>query len=213
MRILKATRSNILAASRIVIKGGLVVYPTETVYGLGCDPFNVEAVKRVFKVKGKRRKPLPVLASSLNHIERIAYMSQDGKKIAEKFWPGSLTLIFPKKPVLPDVVTCNIDTVGVRIPKHKIALQLISLSNGLLIGTSANKTGEEPPRTVHEAAQKLKEEVDVFLDGGPTSLGRPSTVADFTSKKPRILREGPVSLEEISDIILRKKQSTSNHKM
>jgi L-threonylcarbamoyladenylate synthase len=213
MRILKATRSNILAASRIVIKGGLVVYPTETVYGLGCDPFNVEAVKRVFKVKGKRRKPLPVLASSLNHIERIAYMSQDGKKIAEKFWPGSLTLIFPKKPVLPDIVTCNIDTVGVRIPKHDVALQLISLSNDLLIGTSANKTGEKPPRTVHEAAQQLKEEVDVFLDGGPTTLGRPSTVADLTSKKPRILREGPVSLEEISDTILRKKKNTPNYKM
>jgi len=210
MRILKATRRNILAASRIVIKGGLVAYPTETVYGLGCDPFNVEAVKRVFKVKGERRKPLPVLASSLNHVERIAYMSQDGKKIAEKFWPGPLTLVFPKKLVLPDVVTCNVDTVGVRIPKHDISLQLISLSNGLLIGTSANKTGEKPPRTVHEAAQQLKEEAEVFLDGGPTTLGRPSTVADLTSRKPRILREGPVGLEEISDIILRKKKSTSN---
>jgi len=204
MRILKATRNNILTASRIVRKGGLVVYPTETVYGLGCNPFNIEAVKRVFKVKGERRKPLPILASSIKHVEKIASISQEGKKIAKNFWPGPLTLVFPKKLVLPDIVTCNLDSVGVRIPKHDAALQLISLSNGLLIGTSANKTGEKPPRTIQEATQQLKEEVDVILDGGPTSLGRPSTVADLTSKKPRILREGPISLKEISDIISKK---------
>jgi L-threonylcarbamoyladenylate synthase len=201
MRLLKATRDNILTASRIVRKGGLVVYPTETVYGLGCDPFNTEAVKRVFDVKGERKKPPPILASSINHVEKIAYMSQAGKKVAEKFWPGPLTLVFPKKPVLPDIVTCNLDSVGVRIPKHDVALKLISLSNGLLIGTSANRTGEKPPRNVHEATRQLKEEVDIFLDGGPTTLGKPSTVADLTSKKPAILREGPISLKEISDVI------------
>lgn len=204
MRILKATRNNVLAASRIVRKGGLVVYPTETVYGLGCDPFNIEAVKRIFKVKGERRKPLPILASSINHVEKIASMSQEGKKIAKKFWPGPLTLVFPKKLVLPNMVTCNLNSVGVRIPKHDVALQLISSSNGLLIGTSANKTGEKPPRTVQEATQPLKEDVDVVLDGGPTTLGKPSTVADLTTKKPRILREGPISLKEISDIISKK---------
>jgi L-threonylcarbamoyladenylate synthase len=201
MRLLKATRDNILTASRIVRKGGLVVYPTETVYGLGCDPFNTEAVKRVFDVKGERKKPPPILASSINHVEKIAYMSQAGKKVAEKFWPGPLTLVFPKKPVLPDIVTCNLDSVGVRIPKHDVALKLISLSNGFLIGTSANRTGEKPPRNVHEATRQLKEDVDIFLDGGPTTLGKPSTVADLTSKKPAILREGPISLKEISDVI------------
>jgi len=206
MRILKATRDNILTASRIVGKGGLVVYPTETVYGLGCDPFNIEAVKRVFEVKGERRKPPPILASRINHVKKIASMSQEGKKVAEKFWPGPLTLVFPKKLVLPDIVTCNLHSVGVRIPKHDIALQLISLSNGLLIGTSANRTGEKPPRNVHEATRQLKEEVDIFLDGGPTTLGKPSTVADLTSKKPRILREGPISLKEISDVISKEKK-------
>ena len=205
MRILKATRNNILTASRIVRKGGLVVYPTETVYGLGCDPFNIEAVKRIFKVKGERRKPLPILASSVKHVEKIAFISQEGEKIAKEFWPGPLTLVFPKKLILPDIVTCNLDSVGVRIPKHDVALKLIDLSNGLLVGTSANKTGEKPPRTVQEAIQQLKEEVDVILDGGRTSLGRPSTVADLTSKKPRILREGPISLKEISNIISKKK--------
>lgn len=207
MRILKATKNSILTASRIVIKGGLVVYPTETVYGLGCDPFNMGAVKRVFEVKGKRRKPPPILASSINHVKQIAFMSQEGEKVAKKFWPGPLTLVFPKKLVLPDFVTCNLDSVGVRIPKHDVALRLISLSNGLLIGTSANRTGEKPPRTVHEATQQLKEEVDLFLDGGPTILNKPSTVADLTSRKPRILREGPISLKEISDAISKKNKS------
>jgi L-threonylcarbamoyladenylate synthase len=207
MRILKSTRNNILAASRIVRKGGLVVYPTETVYGLGCNPFKLDAVKRVFEVKGERRKPPPILASSINHVEKIAYISEAGKKVAEKFWPGPLTLVFPKTLVLPDIVTCNFDSVGVRIPKHDVALQLISLSNGLLIGTSANRTGHEPPRNVHEATQQLKEEVDIFLDGGPTTIGKPSTVADLTSKKLRILREGPISLKEISDIISKERRT------
>ena len=212
MRVLKATRDNILTASRIARKGGLVVYPTETVYGLGCDPFNIEAVKRVFEVKGERRKPPPILASSISHVEKIAYMSQAGKKVAEKFWPGPLTLVFPKKLVLPDIATCNLDSVGVRIPKHNVALQLISLSNGLLIGTSANRTGEKPPRDIHEATRQLKEEVDIFLDGGPTTLGKPSTVADLTSKKPRILREGPITLKEILDTISKKKKNAPNQK-
>ena len=208
MRILKATRNNIQTVSRIVRKGGLVVYPTETVYGLGCDPFNIEAVRRVFKVKGERRKPPPILASDINQVKRIAYVSQEGEKIAKKFWPGPLTLVFPKKLTLSDIATCNLDSVGVRIPNHDVALELISLSNGLLVGTSANRTGEKPPQTVHEATKQLKEEVDVFLDDGPTSLGMPSTVADLTSKKPRILREGPIGLNEVLDAISQENRST-----
>ncbi len=209
MRILKATSKNIQDVALIVRNGGLVVYPTETVYGLGCDPFNIEALNRAFKVKGERRKPPPILASSINHVKKIAYVSKEGEKVAKKFWPGPLTLVFPKRLVLPNIVTCNLDSVGVRIPRHDVALELISLSNGLLLGTSANRTGEKPPRTICEATQQLKEEVDAFLDSGPTSLGTPSTVADLTLKKPRILREGPISLKEISDAISEKNKSTS----
>ena len=201
MRILKATSDNVSIASEMVRKGGLVIYPTDTVYGLGCDPFNVTAVKRVSKVKGERRKPLPILASSIEHVEKIASLSQEAKKIAKEFWPGPLTLVVPKKPVLPDFVTYNLDSVGVRVPKHDVALQLITLSNGLLVGTSANKTGEKPPRTAQEAAQQLEEEVDIILNGGPATLGMPSTVVDLTSKKPRILREGPVSFKEILEAL------------
>jgi L-threonylcarbamoyladenylate synthase len=201
MTLLKATRNNIMVAARIVERGGLVVYPTETVYGLGCNPFNVEAVKRILKVKGDRRKPLPVLAASIDAADKVAFIPQIGKRLAAKFWPGPLTLVFPKKPALPDVVTFGRDSVGLRIPDNDVALHLISLSGGLLIGSSANRTGEEPPRTVQEISGELKEMVDVVLDGVATVQGRPSTVADLTSEKPRILREGPISLKEILDAL------------
>ena len=197
MRILKATKENVLTASQTVKTGGLVVYPTDTVYGLGCDPFNVEAVKRVFRVKGERKKPLPILASGIEHVEKIAYLSKDARKIVERFWPGQLMIIVPKKPTLPNIVTCNLGSVGVRMPKNDLAIQFISLSNGLLVGTSANKTGKKPALTASEAAEQLGREVDVILDVGPTSLGVPSTVIDLTLEKPRILRKGPVSSEDI----------------
>lgn len=201
MQILRATRRNILAASRTVKAGGLVVYPTETVYGLGCNPFHTEAVKQIFKVKGLRKKPLPILASNIEYVEKIAHLSQEARRIAEQLWPGPLTLVVPKKPVLPDAVTSGIDSVGVRIPHHDVAIQLICLSSGLLVGTSANKTGREPPRTAYEAAEQLGEEVNLILDGGTTLLGAPSTIVDLTSDEPRILREGSVSLKEITDAL------------
>ena len=201
MTVLKATKNNIIAASNIVKRGGLVVYPTETVYGLGCSPLDTRAVKRVLDVKGDRNKPLPVLAAGIEDVERVAFISQKGKRLAAKFWPGPLTMVFPKKSSLPDIVTFNHDSVGLRIPDNNIALQLISLCGGLLIGSSANITGEEPPRDVQEISGKLKEMVDVVLDGGPAVEGTPSTVADLTSDKPSILREGPISLKAILDAL------------
>jgi L-threonylcarbamoyladenylate synthase len=201
MTILKATKNNIMVAARSVRRGGLVVYPTETVYGLGCDPFNIEAVKRVLDLKGERKKPLPVLAASIGDADKIAFISPNSRKLAAKFWPGPLTMVFPKKPNFPDVVTFSLDSVGLRIPNNDIALHLTRLSGGLLIGSSANRTGEEPPRQVQEISGELKEMVDVVLDGGAAAQGMPSTVADLTSEKPRILREGPISLKEILDAL------------
>lgn len=201
MTVLKATKSNIMVAAQIVKRGGLVIYPTETVYGLGCDPFNVKAVKRILKVKGDRSKPLPILAASIADAEKVAFISPNGKRLATKFWPGPLTMIFPKKPNFPDVVTLGWDSVGLRIPSNDVALHLLGLSGGLLIGSSANRTGEDPPREIQEISAELKEMVDVVLDGGVAAQGTPSTVADLTSEKPSILREGPISLEEILDTL------------
>ncbi len=201
MRALKTTSQNIRVASQIVSNGGLVVYPTDTVYGLGCDPFNVKAVKRVFRVKGDRKKPLPILACSVADLEKIARLSDVARKIAAKFWPGPLTVIVPKKPALPDIVTNDLDSVGVRVPKHDMAIQLIRLSEGLLVGTSANKTGQKPACTASEALEQLGEEVDVVLDGGKALLEKPSTVADLTTEEPKILREGPVALKDILEAL------------
>ena len=201
MKVLKATRNNIMDAAQIVRKGGLVVYPTETVYGLGCNPLDVEAVKQLLDVKGERNKPLPILASSIGDADKIAFISPKGKRLASKFWPGPLTMVFPKKPALPDVVTFGYDSVGLRIPDNDVALSLIRLSGGLLVGSSANRTGEAPPRSVQELSEELKKMVDVVLDGGVASHGMPSTVADLTTENLLILREGPVSLEALLDAL------------
>jgi L-threonylcarbamoyladenylate synthase len=177
------------------------VYPTDTVYGLGCDPFNMKAVKRVLTVKGARKKPLPILACSVADLEKIARLSDVARKIAAEFWPGPLTLIVPKKPALPDIVTNDLASVGVRVPKHDVAMQLIRLSNGLLVGTSANKTEQKPACTASEALEQLGEEVHVVLDGGKARLGEPSTVADLTAEEPKILRDGPVAFKDILEAL------------
>ncbi|RLI20042.1 threonylcarbamoyl-AMP synthase [Candidatus Bathyarchaeota archaeon] len=201
MRLLKATKENVRLAAEIIKKGGLVIYPTDTVYGVGCNPFNVDSVKRVFEVKGRTGKPMPVLAYSIENAKRIAEFNDKALKIAEAFWPGPITLILPKKPNLPDIVTCNHRTVGVRVPNHEVALELMRLSVGLLIGTSANKTGGEPPKTVEEAVRQIGEKVDIVLDGGRVPLGMPSTVVDLTVETPTVVREGPVKLNSILKVL------------
>jgi len=199
MRILKPTVAAIKEAARTISQGGLVVYPTDTVYGLGCNPFNEDAVKRIFKVKGRGTKPLPVLASDLKAVEKIARVTDTAFILAEKFWPGPLTLVLPKRPSLPSIVSCDMSSVAVRVPNHKIALELIRMSGGLLIGTSANKTGKKPPRTGKEAAKKIGDEVDLVIDNGPAPIGASSTVVDLTQEKLEILREGPIKLKDILD--------------
>jgi L-threonylcarbamoyladenylate synthase len=197
MKTLKMTKAAMKEAARIVSEGGVIVYPTDTVYGLGCNPFNQDAVKRIFRIKGERTKPLPILALNVKEIERIAYTTQKALKLAEEFWPGSLTMILSKKSSLPSIVTRDLDSVAVRVPNHKVALELIRMSGGLLVGTSANKTGKKPPRTAAEASKQIGEEVDLTIDDGPTPIGASSTIIDLTRKKLKILRQGPIKLEDI----------------
>jgi L-threonylcarbamoyladenylate synthase len=196
MRILKATLENIRVAAKVVKEGGLVVYPTDTVYGLGCDPFNVDAVERLIAVKGSRDKALPILAYSLGDVERVAGLSERARKVGERFWPRPLTLVLPKK-FIPDVVTFGLGTVGVRVPNHKVALELLKLCGGLLVGTSANKSGCEPPCTAVGAFKQLGGEVDMVLDGGVAEFGVSSTVVDLTGGVPRLLRRGVVSFDRV----------------
>ncbi|MBX5326303.1 MAG: L-threonylcarbamoyladenylate synthase [Candidatus Bathyarchaeia archaeon] len=197
MKVLTANEKTIRIAVQTVEKGGVIVYPTDTVYGLGCDPFNREAVKRIFTIKGERTKPLPILASNIKEAEKIAHVTEQAQKLAEKFWPGPLTMVLLKKPSLLDVVTCGLDSVGVRVPNHPVALELIREAGGLLVGTSANKSGEKPPQTAEEAARQIGEEVDLVLDGGFAPLGESSTIVDLVMGIPRILRHGPVKVDDI----------------
>ncbi len=196
-KLVEASRGALREAAEVVRRGGLIVYPTDTVYGLGCDPLNARAVRRVFEVKGRGARPLPVLASSIEDIGRIAELSDAALRLAEAFWPGPLTLVLPRKPVLPSVLTCGLPSVGVRIPGHGFAIELVRACGGLLVGTSANKSGRPPPRTAREALEELGGLVELVIDGGPTPLGIPSTVLDLTGPEPKLLREGPVKIGDI----------------
>lgn len=203
MRIVKASSKNVRAAAKIVRDGGLVVYPTDTVYGLGCDPFNIDAVKRVIQVKGRSGKPLPILCGNQTSVERVAELSERERSIGKQYWPGPLTLILRKTAELPSAVTFGLPTVGVRIPDDDVALQLILLCGGVLVGTSANRIGQPPPLTAKQSLDQLDGDIDLILDGGTVKLGLPSTILDFTREKPRVLRKGSLDVDSVVNSVPR----------
>ena len=200
MRILKASQSSISDAIRVIKIGGLIVYPTDTVYGLGCDPFNTVAVKRLIDAKGERKKPLPILASDIEHVKIVAEVTEAAEKLAREFWPGPLTIVLKKKTRLPEIVTFGHDTVGVRVPNHPVALELLRRCDGILVGTSANISGKRSAVTAEEAAKQLGHKVDLILDGGRTPLGKSSTVVNLADRRLKVERVGPISLKEIESI-------------
>jgi L-threonylcarbamoyladenylate synthase len=197
MRVLKLSKQNIVIASNIIKSGGLVVFPTETVYGLGCNPLDLKAVRKIINVKGDRKKPLPVLVSDLEYAKKTAFVTTKGEILANKFWPGPLSLVFHKKTFISNIVTFGLDSIALRIPNNNDTRELISQCGGFLIGSSANITGEEPPRNINEISKKILNNVNIVLDGGTTIGGKPSTIVDLTSDTPRIIRNGPISLEKI----------------
>ncbi len=196
VRILKADLDGLASAADTVAKGGVICYPTDTVYGLGCNPLDPSAIKRIMEVKGDRTKPMPVLVKGLVDAENLAYLTDRARRVAESFWPGPLTMILQSREILPTILTPE-GRVGVRSPKHPICLGLLGLCSGALIGTSANLSGRPPATTALEALKELGDRVDIILDGGRTSLGVASTVIDLTQPKVRILREGPVEKSKI----------------
>jgi len=201
LRILKPSQSSISEAIRVIKIGGLIVYPTDTVYGLGCDPFNTLAVKRLIDAKGGRKKPLPILASDIEHVKIVAEVTEAAEKLARRFWPGPLTIVLKKKPRVPQIVTFGSDTVGVRVPNHPVALELLRRCDGLLIGTSANISGKKSTATADDAANQLGDKVDLILDGGRATLGKGSTVINLADRRFRVERAGPISLKEIESIL------------
>jgi len=177
-------------------EGNLVVYPTDTLYALGADIYNENAVKRVFKVKNRPTNvPLPVAVSCLDDINKIAFLNKNARCIANKFLPGPLTLILDKRKNISDIVTGGLDKLAVRIPNNKIALELLS-NFGPLTVTSANLHGSKVPFTIDGIHRELKESVAVYIEHGRLD-GSPSTIVDVSGNKLIIVREGIIKKREI----------------
>ena len=197
MEIVEASEENIRKAAVIIRLGGVVIYPTDTVYGLGCDPANVDATRRICEIKGRADKPLPLACSDLETARRIVEFNPIAERLAERFWPGPLTMVLPARVDYPIWVTHGARTLGVRVPDHQVARRLAKLSGGVIVSTSANKSGDPPPKTAQEAAEQIGEEVDLILDAGPAPLRQPSTVIDLSGDELWIIRPGPIRAEDI----------------
>jgi L-threonylcarbamoyladenylate synthase len=190
-------------AAEIIKKGGLVAFPTETVYGLGADAFNPLAVARIFEVKKRPYfDPLIVHVSDPADLEMLVRkIPSNAKKLIERFWPGPLTVVLLSKEEVPDIVNAGLPTVAIRMPNHPMALSLIEQADCPIAAPSANPFGYLSPTTAEHVRNQLGDEIDFILDGGPCEVGVESTIISFSGKKPRLLRPGGVPLEEIESII------------
>ena len=201
MKVLPATEENIEKAAAIIRNGGVVVYPTETVYGLGCAPQINDAAMRICEIKGRADKPLPLACSSLTVARKVAEFNPAAERLAERFWPGPLMLVLPAIMKYGMYVTHGAKTLGVRIPDHEVSRSLARQCGGVIVSTSANKAGESPPTTAEGAIQQIGKQVDIVLDGGPTHGGLPSTVLDLSGEQLWVLRSGPIAGAQIKEAL------------
>lgn len=189
-------------AAKIIMDGGLVAFPTETVYGLGADAFNAKAVAKIFDIKGRPFfDPLIVHIASIDDLSKLALnISEEVYLLAKKFWPGPLTIVLPKKKEVPEIVTAGLLTVAVRMPAHPIALKLIKASGCPIAAPSANKFGCISPTTAAHVEKQLTG-IDFILDGGSTKIGIESTVIYLNNNQIKILRHGAITVEEILEAV------------
>lgn len=182
--------------------GGVVAFPTDTVYGVGADPFQPEAIRKLYQIKGRPiDKPIPILVGSVGDVERVAQnLPPRFSQLAEQFWPGELTLIVEAKS-LPPEVTAGGDTVGVRMPDHPLALALLQRFGGAIATTSANKSDEPPATSAAEVRSALGDLVNIILDGGETTTKVASTVLDLSVSPPQIRRQGGISMDQLDPFI------------
>ncbi len=201
-------------AAEIIKKGGLVAFPTETVYGLGANALDKKAVRKIFEVKGRPLdNPVIVHIADIGDLKKLAKTIPKEAEIlvdphfkkfglgSKKFWPGPLTLVLFKKKVVPIEVTAGGNTVAIRMPKNKIALRLIKAAGVPIAAPSANLAGRPSPTTAKHVFEDLGNKIDLILDGGRTKIGLESTVLDLTVKPPQILRPGGISFEELKKVI------------
>ncbi len=182
---------------------GVVAYPTDTLYGLGAAFNDLEAVDRVFDIKGRpRNAALPLLVASSADVKQVALgLDPRAEILMEAFWPGPLTLVVPSTQATPDLVTGGRGTVAVRMPDHPVPQELVRLLGCPITGTSANPTGGPDPATAEDVRKTLGDLVDYVIDGGPAPIGQPSTVIDLTGERPRLIRAGALTVEAIEEAI------------
>lgn len=207
-KIIKITEDSIddsllMEAAKVLREGGLVAFPTETVYGLGANALNEEAAKKIYEAKG-RPSDNPLIAhiaefSALNGL--VAEVPESGKKLMEAFWPGPLTIIFKKSGAVPYGTTGGLDTVAVRMPAHPVAARLIRLAGVPVAAPSANTSGRPSPTTAGHVAEDMMGRIDMIVDGGEVGIGVESTIVDVSEEIPTVLRPGAVTLEMLSGVI------------
>lgn len=203
--LLGNNKEDIKTAATLIKQGGVVAMPTETVYGLAADALNGESVEKIFKAKGRPMdNPLIVHISEIEDIKRFNLVSQFSDKaqaLANKFWPGPLTIIMKKSDVIPEQVSAGLDTVAIRLPSHKTARELIKESGTVLAAPSANKSGSPSPTTAQHVINDLFGVIDAVVDGGMCDVGVESTVISLATEIPRLLRPGLVTVEDIQQVV------------
>lgn len=188
---------SIQEAAKFLQQGELVAFPTETVYGLGADGLNAEAVKKIFIAKGRPQdNPLILHIHNLQWLGKLGYVAKDSLFLAEKLWPGPMTMVLYKKDLVPDIVTANGDTVGIRMPSHPVAARLIDAADTPIAAPSANVSGRPSPTNAQDVFDDLNGKIPIVLDGGDSSIGIESTVIDMSQKPYTILRPGYYTKED-----------------
>ncbi|WP_028972429.1 L-threonylcarbamoyladenylate synthase [Spirochaeta cellobiosiphila] len=199
--IYEATEANINKAANILKEGGLVALPTETVYGLGGNALDPQAAARIFEAKKRPHfDPLITHIADMDMLDEICVVPDKYRDILSRIWPASLTVIVPRKQIIPDLITSGLDTMAVRMPDHPIALEVIRRSTGAIAAPSANPFGYLSPTTAEHVESQLGMAIDMILQGGPCRVGVESTVLDLTQETPVILRPGGFSIEELSKL-------------
>lgn len=190
-------------AAEIIKNGGTVAFPTETVYGLGADGLNPEAVRKIFRAKERPPgNPLSLLVHSREDVKRVAKnLPENAIRLMDTFWPGPLTIILEKNDIVPEITSGNLQSIGVRMPDHRIPLELIKRASTPLAAPSANLSGKPSPSLAAHVISDLTGRIDAILDGGKADIGLESTVIDMTVDPPLVLRPGAVSIEELESII------------
>lgn len=193
----KINKEEMKVVIEILKNDGIIIFPTDTVYGIGCNCFSEKAIAKIFEIKGRaKQKPINVLTDNMEKIYQVAKnINKKQEKLIEQYMPGALTIILDKKEIVPKILTANLNTIGVRIPNNKIALEILKNCKFPIATTSANISGDNPALEIREFIGEFKDKVDIIIDGGKSEIGIASTVVSLDeSNNVRILRQGSIEV-------------------